>query len=339
MKHVSLFAGMGGFILGMEKHGVETSLCNDIESSCIQTLEHLVGERKVDPRSICDGDLHKRASELGEIDIVSGGFPCQPFSIAGGKQGFQDLERGSRFFDMMAFVDAMPLPPKVLFLENVPNLKTYNGGQWLVDILTALKKRGYWVAPKHCPILNSRDLTNGPQSRDRLYIVAYHQRTFRKNYFKIDAVNCKLKKKPLWSYLDVGKQQTPNTYLDPENKHHRMLSDAMREGGEQRLYQIRRGSVRTNPVDTCPTLTANMGGGGHNVPFLKDRYGIRRLTVSECLKLQGFNASTFSFPEKLSDSAKLKMIGNSVNPDVVSILTEIIIKDIENHGTRMGISA
>ena len=75
--------------------------------------------------------------------------------------------------------------------------------------------------------------------------------------------------------------------------------------GDQRLFQIRRGSVRANPPGICPTLTANMGGGGHNVPFVIDDFGIRRLSVAECL-LTGFSTSELSFPDGMSDSAKLR---------------------------------
>ena len=320
---------MGGFVLGMERAGVETILCNDFEPACVKTLSENWGEELVDPRSIDDRSFWESAERLGEIDIVSGGFPCQSFSVAGSQKGFDDLERGSKFFDMMSFVDSLPHPPKVLFLENVPNLKTYKGGQWLADILTALKKRGFWISQKQCMILNSKDLVGSAQSRERLFLIAYNQKFFKKNYFKSPSVVDPSQNECLWNLVDIDRKQDERLYLGPENKHYRMLEQAMKVDGTDRLYQVRRGSVRANPKGVCPTLTANMGGGGHNVPFVRDDYGIRRLSVTECLRLQGF-PSNFSFGGALPDSAKLKMIGNSVNPKLIEVLTRQIVKDIND---------
>ena len=336
MNHVSLFAGMGGFVVGMENAGFETLLCNDFEPACVRTLESLCSEEKVDGRSIDDPSLWESAKDLGVVDVLSGGFPCQPFSVAGEKQGFNDLERGSKFFDMMSFVDALEEPPKILFLENVPNLKTYNGGQWLFDILTALKMRGYWVAQRHCQILNSRTIAGGVQNRERLFVVAYHEDFFRANYFKVSELPTLTGGPTLWEFIDRSVKEADRLYLDPENKHYKMLNKAMSENGVDRLYQVRRASVRANPIGVCPTLTANMGGGGHNVPFLKDDFGIRRLSVSECLLIQGFPAD-YQFPEGLSDSAKLKMIGNSVDPRVIEVISKQLAKDL-NERNNLGVS-
>lgn len=327
VNHISLFAGMGGFVLGMERVGVATVLCNDIEEACIKTLTTNWGEDRVDSRSIDDSALWKRAGELGAVDVVSGGFPCQSFSIAGAKQGFDDLERGSKFFDMMSFVDALVQPPKVLFLENVPNLKTHNGGQWMTEILTALKKRGFWISQKQCLLLNTQAVVGSAQSRERLFLIAYHQAYFKKNYFQLPEPSESVEKEDLWSLLNTSRKEDDRLYLPPENKHYRMLETAMRKDGVDRLYQVRRGSVRANPRGVCPTLTANMGGGGHNVPFVRDDFGIRRLSVSECLALQGF-PSDYKWAEGLSDTAKLKMIGNSVNPKLIETITEKIVEDL-----------
>ena len=329
LNHISLFAGMGGFVLGMERAGVDTVLANDVEPACVRTLTKNWGEESVDPRSIDDKSLWDCAPNLNEIDIVSGGFPCQSFSVAGSQKGFDDLERGSKFFDMMSFVDFLSQPPKILFLENVPNLKTYNGGQWLAEILNALKKRGFWISQKQCMILNSKDVVGSAQSRERLFLIAYNQKFFKKNYFKAPPTVEPAEYEDLWSLLDVDRKQDERIYLSPENKHYRMLDEEMKAEGTDRLYQVRRGSVRANPRGVCPTLTANMGGGGHNVPFVRDNYGIRRLSVPECLKLQGF-PSNFEFADGLPDSAKLKMIGNSVNPKLIEVITQQLVKDIDD---------
>ncbi len=337
--HISLFAGMGGFVIGMERAGFRTVMTNDIEPSCVQTLSKLCSPDKTVDLSIDDPEILTIAKNLPPVDVVSGGFPCQPFSVAGLQDGFNDLERGSKFFDLMKFVGALEQPPKVLFLENVPNLKTYNDGQWLADIFTELRFDGYWVNEGHCFLLNSASVCPTPQTRERLFIVAYHSSHFRRNYFTADFSHLEPQKANLWEIVDRSVKATDRIYLSPENKHYLMIEKEAKKVGANRLFQIRRGSVRANPEGVCPTLTANMGGGGHNVPFVIDNFGIRRLSVDECLLLQGFNAGEFEFPEGLSDSAKLKMIGNSVNPDVISIISERIAKDIIQYGNRMAISA
>jgi DNA (cytosine-5)-methyltransferase 1 len=337
--HISLFAGMGGFVLGLERQGVKTLMTNDIESSCVETLSRLCPPAINCSLSIDDPKILELAKSLGPVDILSGGFPCQPFSVAGAQDGFQDLERGSKFFDMMKFVNALRTRPKVLFLENVGNLKTYNDGQWLSDIFSELRFSGYWVNDAHCFLLNSLDCSPSPQTRERLFIVAYHSSVFRRNYFNSDFSDVRPRKKSLWEIIDRKVKAEKRIYLDPENKHYLMIRAEADKAGSDRLFQIRRGSVRANPVGVCPTLTANMGGGGHNVPFVIDDFGIRRLSVQECLVLQGFHPGEFAFPSHLSDSAKLKMIGNSVNPDVIDVISERIVGDLRTYGNRMAISA
>ena len=338
-KHISLFAGMGGFVVGLEDVGVGTTLTNDFEPSCEKTLKKLCPETLNIGGDLLGNKVREAVDSLGHVDIVTGGFPCQPFSVAGEQEGFQDLERGSKFFDMMELIDLLDAPPKVLFLENVANLKTYNDGQWLAQIITKLRKSGYWVNDRHCFILNSADVSSTVQQRERLYIVAYHSAYFRRNHFDTDFSRIKSKKIDLWSVVDRSVKAEERIYLDPSNKHFLMIEKCAREEGSNRLFQIRRGSVRAVKPGVCPTLTANMGGGGHNVPFVIDDFGIRRLSVHECLALQGFDPAIFHFPDGLSDSAKLKMIGNSVNPNVISVIGERIVEDIKQYAKGLAISA
>lgn len=326
-------------MIGFDRLGVKTVLSNDVESSCVRTLENFAFNKLCVDASICDESWYSLANEYEPIDIVSGGFPCQSFSIAGGQEGFDDVERGTRFFDMMKFVSSLKYPPKVLFLENVANLRTYNEGQWMSAIVESIRAAGYWLSDKHCMIVNSADISETPQQRARLFIVAYHSSYFRKNYFNIDFSSVSTKKKELWSYIDRSDRKENRLYLDPENKHYLMIQNEAEKKGTGRLFQIRRGSVRAVRESICPTLTANMGGGGHNVPFVIDDYGIRRLTVDECLALQGYQAGEVKFPDGMADSAKLKMIGNSVNPDVVEVIAKRIVEDIQTYANRLAISA
>ena len=326
-------------MIGFNRLGIKTVLSNDVEPSCVRTLENFSFNKSCVDASICDKSWHSLANKYEPIDIVSGGFPCQSFSIAGAQEGFDDVERGTRFFDMMRFVSSLKHPPKVLFLENVANLRTYNEGQWMSAIVESIRATGYWLSDKHCMIINSADVSKTPQQRERLFIVAYHSSYFRKNYFDIDFSGVSTKKKELWSYIDRSARKESRLYLDPENTHYLMIHEEAENIGTDRLFQIRRGSVRAVREGICPTLTANMGGGGHNVPFVIDDYGIRRLTVDECLALQGYQGHEVKFPDGMADSAKLKMIGNSVNPDVVEIIAKRIVEDIQTYANRLAISA
>ena len=139
-----------------------------------------------------------------------------------------------------------------------------------------------------------------PQNRERLFIIAYHSKYFKKNYFG-DMPKISQKRIPLWDVVNRNKRANID-YLPEENKYARMIRKASLDGGLDRLYQIRRVEARTCPEDTCPTLTANMGAGGHNVPFLIDDFGVRKLTVEECLATQGYRPGEIKFPNEMVNS-------------------------------------
>jgi DNA (cytosine-5)-methyltransferase 1 len=321
--HVSLFAGLGGFIIAGNRHGFRTVFANEIESACGFVLRQnfpdvalsLKDVRTLNPRDY---------AELEEgIDVLSAGFPCQSFSMAGENLGFED-ERGKLFFRIPEICRSMRQFPKILLLENVPFLKIFDNGARLRVVLNELRRIGYWVAEENAQILDAYDFGDTPQRRERLYIVAVHSSHFKKNRFKFPTKTGVGEHKTVWSYVDRDKKGDEKLYMDPENKYARMISRACGVHGPDRLYQIRRNDVRACPPDICPTLTANMGGGGHNVPFLVDRWGIRRLSVEEVAQLQCVRSDELQFPIGLTDSAKLKMLGNAVCIDVVSMLFEEI---------------
>ena len=119
-------------------------------------------------------------------------------------------------------------------------------------------------------------------------------------------------------------------YLPEDNKHAQMIRGAVAKDGPDHIYQIRRAEIRTCRENICPTLTANMGAGGHNVPFIIDQFGIRQLTESECLKLQGYKLNEINFPKNLLHSQKYSMIGNAIYPEVASM----IMKSLDYSGIR-----
>ena len=324
---MSLFAGMGGFIAGLNKLSVKTTFANDIDQTCVDTLRNSFSDVTSLCGSIVDRSWFPQADEYGPIDILSAGFPCQPFSIAGRQDGFNDEERGNLFFNILDFCESLTSPPKVIFLENVTNLIRKDNGAWLSQIISGLRKAGYWVSRANCHVVNSSKVSSTIQQRERVYIFAYHRSVFRRNYYKLPDITHK-NSSNLSDFVDTSIKQKNSIYLDEKSKYFRFISDKAPLERKNCLFQLRRTEVRGPLVNKCPTLTANMGTGGHNVPFIFDDFGLRRLSVEEVSRLQGYSGS-FAFPDELSDSAKLKMIGNSVDPEVIAWLAGPILEDLK----------
>lgn len=321
-RHIALFAGLGGFIVSCNRRNIETVFANDFENACVKTLESSFQGLKVSESDIARLKLSDWLDVKQDIDLLSAGFPCQPFSQAGENKGFED-QRGKLFFEIPRICSELKSPPKVLLIENVSHLKIFNKGSRLARVIQALRSKGYWVNESSSCILDSNKFGGSPQRRKRLFIIAYHSHYFKKNYFHADV----LEEKPalrIWDLIKRDEKKDEHVYLEEDNKYCHMINKAISEHGENRLYQIRRVEVRPCPEGICPTLTANMGGGGHNVPFLRDNFGIRRLTVNECLHLQGYMPDEIVFPSDLSDGTKLSMIGNAVHPGVVDLILDRI---------------
>jgi DNA (cytosine-5)-methyltransferase 1 len=320
--HVSLFAGLGGFIMAGNRNGFKTVLANEIESACGFALRANFPDVSLSLKDVREFKP-EHFSELEEgIDVLSAGFPCQSFSQAGDNLGFDD-ERGKLFFEIPRICKEMRKFPKVLLLENVPFLKIFDGGARLKTVINELRRIGYWVAESNAEILDSYDFGDTPQRRERLYIVAFHSTYFKKNKFTFPHLKQNTHK-TLWDYIDRNKQADAKLYLDPENKYARMIARSAETNGTNRVFQIRRTEVRACTENICPTLTANMGGGGHNVPFVVDAWGIRKLSVQEITGLQCIRENEFIFPIGISEASKLTMLGNAICIDVVDKIFDTI---------------
>ena len=117
---------------------------------------------------------------------------------------------------------------------------------------------------------------------------------------------------PLDSLVDRTKQGAEDGYLPPSNRYYKMIDKAMASGeSDANIYQLRRSYVREKKQGLCPTLTANMGIGGHNVPFVRDRWGIRRLSVDEVAQFQGFDTGSDLFPD-IPVAEQYRLLGNAV---------------------------
>lgn len=301
-----LFAGIGGIALGFKRAGFNILWANEIDSKACETYKsnfhHHLYEQDI--RTL---DLNK----LPKVDVLAGGFPCQAFSVAGKRLGFED-DRGNMFFEIMRLVDA--LKPSIIFLENVKNLKTHDKGETFKRILEELNLRGYHVKFK---ILNTCEYSDIPQNRERIYIVAFLNSKTCDNFEFPETYNNK--KRQIKDLLDKEVQEK---FYYNKCKFYKLIKDEVNDLNT--LYQWRRVYLRKNKSNVCPTLTANMGTGGHNVPLLRDSKDVRKLTPRECARFQGF-PDDFIFPKKLSDSSIYKQVGNSVSVPVVEAIARKIM--------------
>lgn len=306
MKTIDLFAGVGGIRLAFENVGFETAFANDFDSSCKDTYDLNFN----DPKLFIEDIWRIETKTLPEFDILLAGFPCQAFSIAGRRKGFDD-ERGNLFFKISEILETRK--PMAFMLENVKNLKTHDNGNTFKVIKDTLEHLGYHIKYE---VLNTMTHGNIPQNRERIFIVGF--RDFLSHYFfefpdKINLTNS------FRDYLldDIDKKY----YYDGKPLYDRIKNDV---NSIDEIYQWRRKYVRVNKKGVCPTLTANMGLGGHNVPIIKDNKGIRKLTPKECFFLQGFPFD-FKLPN-LSDTKLYHQAGNSVSVSVVERIAENIYK-------------
>jgi DNA (cytosine-5)-methyltransferase 1 len=304
---IDLFAGIGGIRLGFESAGFKTVFANDFEPKCKDTYDLNFKDSKL----VVEDIRMIGIDDLPEFDFLLGGFPCQAFSVAGYRQGFGDKKgRGNLFFDIARILEARK--PEGFLLENVKNLKSHDGGRTYGIIEKTLKRLGYFIKAN---VLNSMEYGNIPQNRERIYIVGFRNKEYSDRFSFPDQVNLTTK------VLDLLEKKVPEKYYYNGKPLFEKLKNLVKEDG---VYQWRRKYVRENKKGVCPTLTANMGTGGHNVPIIKDKRGIRKLTPVECIRMQGFPKS-YRLPE-ISDSALYKQIGNSVSVPVVEAIGKQMMK-------------
>lgn len=360
----SLFAGVGGICLGFKEatykdNGYELCFANEIDAYACETyrtnFDHPLLEGDIykflDP-SICEDPIDQAYYESQRhyffdhrIDVLNGGFPCQAFSIAGEQRGFDDA-RGNLFLSIVELINQMDKyssKPRILFLENVKNLIAHDHGNTYKVIKCELEKCGYIITEK---VINTMDYTDLPQNRERIYIIGFLNKD---DYDKFDNFSflegCKKNKTRQDRHNDVARildeditfLNNPEFYYTKE-KYPMYFSDEginlEKEITEPyQFYQCRRGMyVRKNKSDVCPTLTANMGTGGHNVPLILAPDGIRKLTPSETFKLQGFPIGNgYKLPDvfngrKYPNSQLYKQAGNAVSVDVIKLLATKLLE-------------
>jgi len=302
---ISLFAGVGGICQGFINKGAEIVFANDIDKNACETY------RQNFKHGIVEAPIEEiKVEDIPNADLVLFGFPCTSFSIAGYQKGFEDERSGHLFFEALRIIKGKK--PRAFLLENVKNLVGHDKGNTFKVIKEALEDAGYHFRYQ---VLNSMEYGNVPQNRERIYVVGFRNKEeCDKFYFPQPT--------PLTTTIaDVIKpdEKKEDKYYYMNSKYYPMLSEAMTN--KDTVYQLRRVYVRENKKGVAPTLTANMGTGGHNVPLVIDNFGIRKLTPKECFMLQGF-PETYKLPEKMANSHLYKQAGNSVTVTVIEKIAE-----------------
>lgn len=314
-KFIDLCAGTGAFNIILSKYGAECVMSNDYDKSSqiINNVNNLCSN------FICQDINTIDIERIPCHDILTAGFPCQPFSIAGERKGFNDI-RSNVFLSILNILQNRN--PSVVILENVKNLKTINNGNDFKFIINELQNQNYYVIDL---LLNTSKYTGIPQNRKRLYIICFKDLEM---YNKFNKTFIEIEKNNINNYLEsnISKKYY---YSEKYKIYNKLLESIDHHINTNTIYQYRRTIVRENKNQVVPTLTANCGTGGHNVPILMDDVGIRKLTPRECFNLQGFNKD-YILPSELSDSKLYKLAGNSITLNIFELIIKKLIESINS---------
>ncbi|MEB3277732.1 MAG: DNA cytosine methyltransferase [Lyngbya sp.] len=303
---IDLFAGIGGFRIALEKAGYRCVYSCEINPACQKVYYQNFGE--IPEKDISKIDI----SKIPDHDILTAGFPCQPFSICGKRSGFQDT-RGTLFFHICKIIDAKK--PKVIFLENVKHLVHHNQGKTLDTILYSLEDLGYLVDYK---ILNAKDF-GVPQNRERIVIFGTLNKKFNFNLVQtlspFPSLLSFLDKTGDFEYLHPGEytlienpksQDSGLLFVGYRNKN--IWKKGIRPNTEH-LSRVHRQPNRIYSVEGVhPTLPSQETSGRFFI-YLPQENAVRKLTINECYKIMGF-PSDFQIHPSLAEC--YKQIGNSV---------------------------
>lgn len=315
----AFFSGVGGIELGFEQtNKFRVVYANEFDKYARETYSLNYPDTKLDARDIHIVPADEVVDPDGNdnIDIIVGGFPCQAFSIAGYRKGFED-DRGDLFFELLRIIEAKK--PKAIFVENVKNMVSHDHGNTFKVIREALTENNYFIKWK---VLNGKDYGNVPQNRERIYIVGFDNKEAYDLFEFPEEIELTTS---LRDIIDFGDKKD-ELYYYREGKQRFFDELKLTMTSQDTVYQWRRQYVRENKNGVVPTLTANMGTGGHNVPLiLTDSGEIRKLTPKETFNVQGYPKS-FKIPENVSNGQLYKQAGNSVVVPVIKRIATNISK-------------
>jgi len=319
-KFIDLFAGIGGFRLALQNLGGKCIFTSEWDKDAKKTYKTNFGELPF-------GDITKEETKSyipDNFDLLCAGFPCQAFSIAGKRGGFEDT-RGTLFFDVAEIIKTKK--PKAIFLENVKGLRNHNGGKTLATILNVLRNDlGYFVPEPQ--IINARDF-GVPQNRERIYIIGFRKDQKVQNFEYPKPLNKKV------VFSDIKEKDVPATkyflstqYLQTlinhkarhENKGNGFgyeiiadngISNAIVVGGMGRERNL---VIDNRITDFTPTT---------HIKGEVNRDGIRKMTPREWARLQGF-PDNYLIP--VSDASAYKQFGNSVAVPAIQATAKEVLK-------------
>lgn len=322
-----LFAAIGGFCRAFEQVGAQIAWANEKDKFATQTFRLNFPHIRCIEKDVQTLTVH--GDQLEPVDVLTAGFPCQPFSVAGDKLGFQD-ERGLLFLHITRIIREFGKDkPKILLLENVKNLKSHDRGKTFKRIQSEIQRAGYWFSERNTEIMHTAFHTDIPQNRERIFIVALSCDYFPANTFVFPEPYPEPRLRTVFDFLDIDSKAPTYYYFTPKNQYYALFKKAIEEGGKESIYQLRRNYVRRNVSGMCFTLMANMGDGGHNQPVIRDRWGIRKLTERECARLQGYKDSWLKMPTEMSKTQMYKQIGNSITVPLVIKLANRILAELD----------
>ncbi len=304
---IDLFAGIGGFRLGFEKAGYQCVYSCEIDSACQEVYFNNFGEKP-------QGDITKiNIDDIPDFDVLTAGFPCQPFSICGKRQGFEDT-RGTLFFHICEIIEAKK--PSVVLLENVKYLIHHDKGITLDIILYSLEYLGYLVDYK---LLNAKDF-NLPQNRERIIIFATKHKKFDFNLIpqsklikKLSNYLCKkgdfeYLKKSEYTLIDNPKQQPSGLIFAGYRNNKTTWKKGVRPN-TQHLSRVHHQPNRIYSVEGVHPTIPSQETSGRFFIYIPQESKVRKLTIKECYRIMGF-PDDFKTHESLAEC--YKQIGNSV---------------------------
>lgn len=317
-KFIDLFAGIGGFRLGFESQGFQCVFSSEIDTHAKEMYCENFGDMPF-------SDITKiKEQDIPKFDILLGGFPCQPFSIAGGKKGFNDT-RGTLFFDIVRILKRHK--PKVVILENVKHFKNHDKGNTLKTVLSTLEQLGYET---NWQLLNAKDF-GVPQNRERTIIVASlnkiefdFQKIIKKPAVSLKEIletkndNFEYLEKSEYTLIDNPKQQ-PSGLIFVGYRNKKIRQKGVRENTEH-LSRVHKQPNRIYSSEgTNPTLSSQESSGRY---FIYHNKIVRKLTLKECYRLMGF-------PDNLKLIGVQSKLYNRIGNSIVVPMVEAIAKQVK----------
>lgn len=317
MKFIDLFAGIGGFHLALKSLGLQCMFSSEWDKYAQETYVANFGMRPA-------GDIHPiDASDIPSFDILCGGFPCQPFSIAGVskknslgmKHGFEDEKQGNLFFEIIRI--AKYHRPKVLFLENVKNLLSHDkGNTWAViqNEITALNYEVFYQ------IMDGKNYV--PQHRQRIFIVAFDKNIYPSIDFNFPIAP----EKRLYELKDIIENKVDDKYTLTKKLWTYLYNRKLEQQDKGNGF----GYGLFNPKQDLytRTISARYYKDGSEVLIEQNGSFPRRLTPRECARLQGFPET---YKIVVSDMQAYKQFGNSVVVPIVKAVAESILSTISDY--------